>query len=940
MHDKDSGRPKRLRGSDAVDTLRRWFSSPGHRPLALVSGAGGADRQAVVGTFLGLLDHMNTQAGEVRRTWVRIAADGNMSSSGQDAGKVFGDLLDRISSSASGAVPAEPDAVIAVDDFDALPRALMRQVDKALLSPGLPGAGVRIVACTDDGEQAAAGLDEPFLDLPLRAIHRRTELLEQIERWALDPVDDEFMLITGPPGAGKSVLLEQAVGHLAVQRGVRVPYALLMGTPRLRRRFDITQLADGVGRVVDEFRARDRAARPPERAAGPETAPGAVSNTLVGDNDGVVVMAGSVHGDVITSGGGEATVGTLRRRLERWAEAGPRRPVMVVVVDALNELEALPGSGVDQLRELLAFRSRFTHWQIKVLLSSHYRPTGLPARVVDLSSVSDADITQFALDRIGAGHGVGALPEAERIARLSHGLFFVADDLVDRFQEEGRLPDRPSETTSTSAAEHVTATLEELDATLGGDRRSDWSDALRVLTLASLGPYGFTAEEMAMLWDAPDAHGRTPETRWPWGTDLVRRVESGPLRRYLVVPELPGERFRVHHPAVREGVLALRSSGPGLGVVDELERFLRVLTPLDGADLPWDAERRRLAVAMAPSVLARLVEEHAEEGDEPGRARLRHDLRRVRALVEGWRWLEECVGAEDDPQIPLGVAAAVLELGRLSDTIGERVPGGLTLWPEGPTASYTDPDHRKSRPGLTEEAHIDESARDAGARVPRPRPTGKKPSAPKMAMDGLPTIAAVISGSYVFPDRAGALEMMDVLARNFVLSSLHDRGDDPAQMVLYIRGYGLTPKRVEEGFLGYPARITPTPLGDGRWTLTARPYEEDLPLSRMPERRRSEHPHPNWGHPILRRVLLNERTDPPGKPYPTWEAAAKELRTLHARYPRTSIPNPGVLYLMVFGRRNEERRPGVQRIVLHIQKDGHGGFVIRRHDNEGRGENT
>jgi hypothetical protein len=163
---------------------------------------------------------------------------------------------------------------------------------------------------------------------------------------------------------------------------------------------------------------------------------------------------------------------------------------------------------------------------------------------------------------------------------------------------------------------------------------------------------------------------------------------------------------------------------------------------------------------------------------------------------------------------------------------------------------------------------------------------------PHFAHAGQPLIAAMLEGMLRLPSRAAAQERIRRVSRTCIISRRHSRIREGV-VALWIKGYGVSEAEAQEGYLGHYARLTAVQHGE-YWTISA----EKMPvaLARHPQRRYvAGKVHPNWGHPLLRRIRRHT-------PYASAEEAQEALMTLHAQYPDASIPARGKLYLMVYGK--------------------------------------
>lgn len=175
-----------------------------------------------------------------------------------------------------------------------------------------------------------------------------------------------------------------------------------------------------------------------------------------------------------------------------------------------------------------------------------------------------------------------------------------------------------------------------------------------------------------------------------------------------------------------------------------------------------------------------------------------------------------------------------------------------------------------------------------------------------------PTIEAVVKQLLRLPDEQAALRKMQALEQHFMVSRRKVEGTKRDSLVMWIKGFDVSDKELAQGYLGHFAVIGPKPLPDGRWTLAA--TKVFLPLGEHPAKKYQpvKQRHPNWGHPILRKIKK-------GAMVTSVEEAAAMLLKLHEEYPDASIPGELKLYLMVFGRTTPGEKP-LKKWVFEICK--------------------
>lgn len=188
-----------------------------------------------------------------------------------------------------------------------------------------------------------------------------------------------------------------------------------------------------------------------------------------------------------------------------------------------------------------------------------------------------------------------------------------------------------------------------------------------------------------------------------------------------------------------------------------------------------------------------------------------------------------------------------------------------------------------------------------------------------------PTIGAALAGTYRFPSEDQASQQLQILRNHFVLSRQQGQESGSHGVILWVKGYAVTPEEKETGYTGNYALIGIQKLPDGKYTLAATKLESELKFH--PQRKRPQHKHPNWGHPILRSAKKK-------RIYPTVEAAQKELQMLHEEFPQVTIPLTNKLYLIIYSR---QQTPPAQKYVLEIKVAEEGGFYIDAYTNAYKG---
>ena len=191
----------------------------------------------------------------------------------------------------------------------------------------------------------------------------------------------------------------------------------------------------------------------------------------------------------------------------------------------------------------------------------------------------------------------------------------------------------------------------------------------------------------------------------------------------------------------------------------------------------------------------------------------------------------------------------------------------------------------------------------------------------KLASVRQPTIEATLKRLFRFATHEQALQKLASIRKHFVLSRQQE--EDQPSVRLWIQGFALNGKERTQGYVGNFCLIR-IKEEDGHHLLYG--TKDSAPLHQHPKRDRSGNPHPNWGHPLLRKIKK-------GSTFPSVEAAQEVFEALHKQYPMASIPASNKLYLMVYSR---QVSPPVQKIIFTLSALPAGGVRIDWKVNPGR----
>lgn len=179
-------------------------------------------------------------------------------------------------------------------------------------------------------------------------------------------------------------------------------------------------------------------------------------------------------------------------------------------------------------------------------------------------------------------------------------------------------------------------------------------------------------------------------------------------------------------------------------------------------------------------------------------------------------------------------------------------------------------------------------------------------------------IQAVTGGHYSFASEQQAKTQLGILKSHYFISKHPDHKDTDSACTLWVRDYEVTDEQRQKGALGNFLKVSCVKTAPNAYGFFVK--KVDIDLSVHPQRKRILQRHPNWGHPILRSIEKK-------RVYPSVENAQAELTLLQQEYPHAAIPGPGKLYLMVFGR-GEDDKKRVRKYTLEIKMAENGGYII------------
>jgi hypothetical protein len=200
-------------------------------------------------------------------------------------------------------------------------------------------------------------------------------------------------------------------------------------------------------------------------------------------------------------------------------------------------------------------------------------------------------------------------------------------------------------------------------------------------------------------------------------------------------------------------------------------------------------------------------------------------------------------------------------------------------------------------------------------------------------------IRELVNGLSPNMSRERARQRLEIIRGKYQISRNTKEIDNEDTLVLWIRGYALSEEEKKKNYAGNFARLEVGSVSADWFRLYITKIEEDI--SRHPIRPFDKsHPHPSWGHPILRSVEKH-------RVYNTEEEAEEELAQLRREYPDAGIlAMKDKLLLMTWGDPKsqtihgdgpnpEKKKNPIKRWILRVQAC-EGGYMINHTRNPGR----
>lgn len=200
----------------------------------------------------------------------------------------------------------------------------------------------------------------------------------------------------------------------------------------------------------------------------------------------------------------------------------------------------------------------------------------------------------------------------------------------------------------------------------------------------------------------------------------------------------------------------------------------------------------------------------------------------------------------------------------------------------------------------------------------KPRPVLQK----KIAIVKHPLIEAAVAGLFRFKEHRQAVKRLREINDKFIVAKEQEENLKQNRLRLWVKDFELTPKEVEKGYRGHFVEISVVEPEAGKFSLKSEKL--DIPLNLHPQKTRPKGSHPDWGHPVLRRLEK--------KPlFATLEEANAVLMRLHEEYPNISIPGDNQLLIMIYRKKKETSEKGglpVQKYKFSVVVAESGGYYI------------
>ena len=181
----------------------------------------------------------------------------------------------------------------------------------------------------------------------------------------------------------------------------------------------------------------------------------------------------------------------------------------------------------------------------------------------------------------------------------------------------------------------------------------------------------------------------------------------------------------------------------------------------------------------------------------------------------------------------------------------------------------------------------------------------------------------MLHGLFKFTEDRQAVARLDEIKNKFIIAK--DQDSSGRTLKLWIKDYALSDDDIKKGYRGHFGEISIKQVDKKRCSLHL--TKLDVPLASHPQKTRARRSHPDWGHPVLRRLEKNPVFKEP-------EHAHALLMSLHEEYPDISIPGLNYLLIMVYRKDRVKKGEGspVQKFRFAIVP-AEGGYKIAYEEN-------
>lgn len=756
-------------------------------------------------------------------------------------------------------------------------------------------------------------------------IHERRDIVDQVLARLTDPGGESVIAVCGRPGCGKTIALQGLAAALAGHPGVILAHAAI------RAHSDPDDHAKRKSvRNVSAYEIVDALANAAAQGMpGVVTGPDVVINTTA--------TTGPVYGnveigrvDAINLPRERDQVGRLTRVLaarRRRLAAGDAAPVVVAVIDALDELQNVAPETYEMVDQLNSLGDDLKDAGIRIVIAAQKAPDwfeGDPIEVeatapVEIQRYAEAELTALAHQdstplRIG---GMQVSELARAIVRRADGLFIIAAGYLAEIGR-GKIPDDIWEPRALpDAASYFRAALTRMR------KLPSWPEATpvtvmldteRFLAILATSEFPMTGNQIERIWYTDEPPVATSRR---WSKGAKDNVLTGLATNYVMVTEETGKpaRYALFHPTLREAILSAGHSHESISVRHERERYLRALTPLFPSGLAWDPGSRAV-LREAPFVLAAVV----DDIESPADPKVGEWLVRCATLVESWEWMECCLAWHDpSDEVSLGIGAVVAGLRALA-----RMNHSLEFWandvPGELAHSLGAPERRPSR---------------VKQRVAMRNQDVETPGSDELAYTRHELIKPLLPGTYRFASEDDVFARFEMIRAIFRVSDRRAVDERPGALVLWVRGYLVTPQERAEGYLGNYMVLWPerAPYDRRGLRVVVRARKLPVPVTEHPVRNRPKRSHPDWGVWVLRNAQ-----SPGGKkphPYKTRAEAEASIDWLQDEYPdATSVTRQGRTGVLVYDRKGSKGPTPVRQFVLYVKQTGEGFVVVAETEEE------